>query len=68
MVSSFEPGTETELPIGERGEICICTPTVMKGYYNKPEHMFGVPAHYQQMAASPLLKKKKDLSLSLIHI
>ena len=28
----------------------------------KPEHMFGVPAHYQQMAASPLLKKKKDLS------
>ena len=26
------------------------------------EHMFGVPAHYQQMAASPLLKKKKDLS------
>ena len=37
---------------------------------HKPEHMFGVPAHYQQMAASPLLKKKKDLSfiLSLIHI
>lgn len=29
---------------------------------HKPEHMFGVPAHYQQMAASPLLKKKKDLS------
>ena len=37
VVSIFEPGTETELPIGERGEICICTPTVMKGYYNKPE-------------------------------
>ena len=36
VVSIFEPGTETELPIGERGEICICTPTVMKGYYNKP--------------------------------
>ena len=30
VVSIFEPGTETELPIGERGEICICTPTVMK--------------------------------------
>ena len=37
VVSIFEPGTETELPIGERGEICICTPTTMKGYYNKPE-------------------------------
>ena len=28
---------------------------------HKPEHMFGVPAHYQQMAAS-LLLKNKDLS------
>ena len=37
VVSVFEPGTETELPIGERGEICICTPTTMKGYYNKPD-------------------------------
>ena len=37
VVSIFEPGTETELPIGQRGEICICTPTAMKGYYNKPD-------------------------------
>ena len=37
VVSVFEPGTETELPIGERGELCICTPTAMKGYYNKPD-------------------------------
>ena len=37
VVSIFEPGTETELSIGQRGEICICTPTAMKGYYNKPE-------------------------------
>ena len=37
VVSIFAPGTETELPIGQRGEICICTPTAMKGYYNKPE-------------------------------
>ena len=27
----------------------------------KPEHMFGVPTHYQQLAADPLLKNK-DLS------
>lgn len=36
LISVFEPGTTKELPIGERGELCICGPTMMKGYYNKP--------------------------------
>ena len=36
LVSAFEPGTDKELPIGQRGELCISGPATMKGYYNKP--------------------------------
>ena len=41
-VSIFDPGTDTELPIGERGEICVCSDTVMKGYYGKPAETAAV--------------------------
>ena len=37
VISAFEPGTEKELPIGQRGELCISGPGMMKGYYNKPD-------------------------------
>ena len=37
VVAAFEPGTDQELPIGQRGELCISGTCLMKGYYNKPE-------------------------------
>ena len=29
-----EPGTDNQVPIDVPGELCLCGPTVMKGYYN----------------------------------
>lgn len=37
LVSVFDPGTDHELPIGQRGELCISGSTLMLGYYGMPE-------------------------------
>ena len=36
-VGIFDPETGEELGIGEEGEICVTGPSMMKGYYNRPE-------------------------------
>lgn len=36
-IATFKPNTTEELKIGEIGEICIKTPTMMLNYYNNPE-------------------------------
>ena len=40
-IVDIETGTR-EMPIGEAGELCICGPQVMKGYWNKPEESANV--------------------------
>lgn len=42
IISAFEPGTDKELNIGEKGEICITGPSIMLGYYDKPEETANV--------------------------
>ena len=41
-VSVFHPDTGEEMDIGEEGEICITGPSMMKGYYNRPEETANV--------------------------
>lgn len=36
-ISIFEVGTDKELQYGECGEVCVCAPTVMLGYYQNIE-------------------------------
>ena len=40
------PNNDTELPYGEEGEICICGPTVMKGYLNNAEETASTLRHH----------------------
>ncbi len=37
LMKIVEPGTETEVPVGASGEICITGPTVMLGYLDDPD-------------------------------
>ena len=41
-ISAFDVDTCKELPYGEEGEICICTPSTMLGYLNNPEETANI--------------------------
>lgn len=41
-VSIFDPETGEELTYGEIGEVCVAGPSVMKGYYQRPEETANV--------------------------
>ena len=42
VIAAFKPGTTEELPLGEKGELCISGPTVMKEYLNEPKETGAV--------------------------
>lgn len=75
VVSLREVGNpEVEVPMGEKGEICIRGPQVMKGYWNKPketEEAFvggffrtGDVAHYDEDGFAYIVDRIKDLILA----
>ena len=37
IISIFDPDTGKELPIGQKGEVCMVTPNTMLGYYKNQE-------------------------------
>ena len=37
LVAAFDPDTGEECAYGQEGELCICSPAMMLGYYNAPE-------------------------------
>lgn len=37
IVGIFEPDTDIELKYNQQGEVCMCAPTVMLGYYDQEE-------------------------------
>lgn len=42
VISAFDTETCAELPYGVEGELCINTPTMMLGYYGKPEETVAI--------------------------
>lgn len=54
-----------EVPIGERGELWVKGPQVMKGYWNRPEDTAEV-LHNDWMATGDIVEMGQDLNLRIV--
>jgi long-chain acyl-CoA synthetase len=74
-VVDLETGTR-DLPLGEAGELCICGPQVMKGYWNRPDETAqalrthgdgrlwfhtGDVARIDEQGYTTIVQRKKDM-------
>lgn len=57
--------TGNEIPIGERGELWVKGPQVMKGYWNRPEDTAEV-LHDGWMATGDIVEMGQDLNLRIV--
>lgn len=57
--------TGNEMPIGERGELWVKGPQVMKGYWNRPEDTAEV-LHNGWMATGDIVEMGQDLNLRIV--
>ena len=57
--------TGNEVPIGERGELWVKGPQVMKGYWNRPEDTAEV-LHDGWMATGDIVEMGQDLNLRIV--
>lgn len=57
--------TGNEMPIGERGELWVKGPQVMKGYWNRPEDTAEV-LHDGWMATGDIVEMGQDLNLRIV--
>ncbi|WP_455482697.1 long-chain-fatty-acid--CoA ligase FadD [Haemophilus parahaemolyticus] len=57
--------TGNEVPIGERGELWVKGPQVMKGYWNRPEDTAEV-LHNGWMATGDIVEMGQDLNLRIV--
>ena len=57
--------TGNEVPIGERGELWVKGPQVMKGYWNRPEDTAEV-LHEGWMATGDIVERGQDLNLRIV--
>lgn len=47
IIAAFDPDSDKELSYGEEGEICVCSPSLMKAYINNPEETARIIRYHE---------------------